>query len=35
MKNFKKDILPAILGISFGVICGVTLALCCLAIGGQ
>ena len=30
----KRDILPIILGIIFGLICGLTLAICCLAIGG-
>lgn len=33
--NFKEDILPAILGISFGIVCALTLALCCWAIGGK
>lgn len=35
MKNFKEDILPAILGLSFGIICALVLSLCCLAIGGM
>lgn len=34
MKNFKEDILPAILGVSFGIICALILTLCCWAIGG-
>ena len=33
--NFKEDILPAILGISSGIICALTHALCCWAIGGK
>lgn len=35
MKNFKENILPAILGGGFGLVCALVLAFCCWAIGGK